>query len=167
MEHTVYQLQSEFANIKQSFAELKRTIACDQNSDRNPTISTTSTPQRNCGSENIPSLQLNDSSQLQMGSNVKMASAGSRKLWIFFTRVAKHVSTDIMRKIVGDSLQLNGQPEVIKLVPRWSNYENLRFISFKVGVDWQYRDKALMDSTWPAGLLFREFEHRASSYWEP
>lgn len=33
VEHTVYQLQSEFANIKQSFAELKRTIACDQNSD--------------------------------------------------------------------------------------------------------------------------------------
>lgn len=167
VEHTVYQLQSEFASIKESFVELKRTLAGDQETDKNPKIPITSTPQRNCDPLNIPSLKLNDTSQLQVGSNVKTASTGSRKCWIFFTRVAKHVSTDDMRKMVYDSLQPNGQPEVVKLVPRWSNHENLRFISFKVGVDWKYKDKALMNSTWPAGLLFREFEHRASGYWEP
>lgn len=170
IEHTVHQLQTEFVTMKQCFVELQQSLN-SQSANNNPAIPSTSTPkstpQTNFSRERTVSQHFNDSSQLRMGSNAETTSTGSRKFWLFFTRVAKHVSPDAIREMVSHSLRLNDQPEVVRLVPRWSNIENLRYVSFKVGVDWQYKDQAVKESTWPSGLLFREFEHRESSYWEP
>lgn len=164
IQHTVGQLQSDIAKIKQCFAELEETINNSQRTNDYAAIPSTSTPQRISRRISLPNM--NDTSRLLRGSNANITSAESRRFWIFFTRVAKHVSTDAISDMVRKSLMLNDHPEVMKLVPRWSNIENLRYVSFKVGVDWQYREKAIMESTWPAGLLFREFEHR-DYLWQP
>lgn len=167
IERIVHQLQSECATLNQSFAELKKSLNCSKQTVNESGIPSTSTPHRSLDNGSTSSVNLNDTSRLQMGSNSEITSVRSRRFWIFFTRIAKHVSADSIRDMVCNSLQSTDIPEVVKLVPRWSNIETLRYVSFKVGVDWQYKDKAVMDSTWPTGLLFREFEHREFSYWEP
>lgn len=49
-----------------------------------------------------------------------------------------------------------------------TDVNTLNFVSFKVGVDPKYRNAALDPSTWPRGILFREFEdNRSSNYWMP
>lgn len=166
IERTVSQLQSEFATMKQCFAELKQSFNGGQNTNDNTVdVPSTSTPQGNSCRGRSFSLHSNDTAHLQRGSNAEI-STGSRKFWLFFTKVAKHVSTDAIGEMVKHSLETNDKPEVMRLVPRWSNLENLRYVSFKVGIDWKHRGKAIMESTWPTGLLFREFEHRESC-WEP
>ena len=94
-------------------------------------------------------------------------SARDRIYWMYFTRIAKHVSVGAMREMVSNSLQSQDPPDVVKLVPRWSSNENLHYISYKVGVKWKYKEKAIHESTWPAGLLFRKFIQRDPGYWEP
>lgn len=166
IENTVSQLQSDVASLRQCLTELQ--VSCASGFQRTDnSIVMSSTPQANLNQREILSPILNESTELQMGSRAKPKSSGDRKYWVFFTRIAKHVSVDAMREMVSNALQTHGPPDVVKLVPRWSNYENLRYISFKIGVDWMHKEKAKMQSTWPTGLLFREFVSRESDYWEP
>lgn len=170
MEQTVSQLQCELTTLKQCFVDLQLTInSGSQTTDNsiNTAMMPTSTPQATFDHGRTSSLNSNESSNLLMGSNAETTSRGCRKFWIFFTKVAKHVSVDAMREMVTNSLDIHDPPDVVKLVPRWGNYENLKYISFKVGVDWKHKEKAVLESTWPAGLLFRQFVHRESYYWEP
>lgn len=168
IEHTVSQLQSEITTLKQCFAELQLSLNSQTTDDSiNNAMLPTSTPRGSFNQGRTSSLDTNECSELLKGSNVEPTSRGCRKFWIYFTRVAKHVSVDVMREMVASSLKTHDSPDVIKLLPRWGNYDNLKYISFKVGVDWKHREKAVLESTWPAGLLFREFVHRESYYWEP
>lgn len=168
IEHTVSQLQSEFETMKQCLTELKQSFnVSHKTNDNTAEIPSTSTPQGNSSRERSFSMNLNDTSRLLRGSNAEISSASSRRFWLFFTKVATHVSTDAIGEMVINSLKINAKPEVIRLVPRWSDLENLRYVSFKVGIDWKDREKAILESTWPTGLLFREFVHRESCCWEP
>lgn len=169
IEQAVSQLQCEITTLKQCFVDLQLSMnsGCQRtDNSANISMTSTSTPQVNC-TYGRTSFNMNASSDLLKGSNIEPTSRGNRKFWIYFTRVAKHVSIDAMREMVVNSLQTHEPPDVIKLVPRWGNHENLSYISFKVGVAWQHREKSILESTWPAGLLFREFVHRESCYWEP
>lgn len=167
IEVTVGQLQSEVAKIKESIEGLQTSLNCSRDNRPINTLPSSSTPLRNAFPDRNATTCDSDRS-LMMGSRLDNSSMDSpRKYWIFFTRVAKHVSTDAIRGMVCRSLQLKHEPDVIKLLPRWGNIENLRYVSFKVGVDWCYKEKATEESTWPAGLLFREFVRYESSYWEP
>lgn len=164
MESTLRSLQLEVVQIKQCISDMKSSMNF---SSVNRSIEPqTSTPQRSSGER--MSLNQNNSSQLLVGSSSQsMLANDARKFWIFFTRVAKHVSVEAIKEMVSNSLRLNDPPDVVKIIPHWSNFDNLRYVSFKVGVDWRYKDMAVRDSTWPAGLLFREFIRRESCYWEP
>lgn len=160
----VQELQAEISSIKESFDKLQRTFnsGCQWISD-NTVLPSTSTPQGNINRNN----SFNDTSQLMVGSNAERVSTSPRTFWIFFTRVAKHVSSDTMRQMVSNSLQLEDQPQIVRLVPHWINNESLRYVSYKIGVNWKYREKALLASTWPVGLQFRQFVHHEFNYWEP
>lgn len=167
IERTVGQLQSEVAKMKECFESLQASFECNQDHQSANTLPESSTPQRNICSGRNAEIYESDRSLL-MGSRVENVSISPpAKYWIYFTRIAKHVSADAIREMVCRSLQLHNDPVVIKLLPRWGNLDNMRYISFKVGVDWSYKDKAKAESTWPAGLLFREFVRNESSYWEP
>lgn len=165
MESSMRSLQLEVAEIKQSLSDLKHSINSSQMYD---IMQHSSTPQEAGGSRRTVSLNQNDMSPLLKGSSIQPTSVkDKRKFWIFFTRVAKHVSVDAMKEMVSNSLHLNEPPDVVKIMPRWSTYDELRYVSFKVGVDCSIKEMALKESTWPSGLLFREFIRRESYYWEP
>lgn len=79
------------------------------------------------------------------------------RFWLYLTNIAPSVSDDVVDRLVKQQL---GSDDVIirKLVKRDRVLSTATFISFKVGMSLQLRDKALSPSTWPQGVGFREFE---------
>lgn len=57
--------------------------------------------------------------------------------------------------------------DVVKLVSKRTDCRLLDFISFKVTLKVRWKDLALRASTWPDGIVFREFEHRPRNVWKP
>lgn len=56
---------------------------------------------------------------------------------------------------------------LVKLVSKNADYRLLDFVSFKVVLDWKWKDLAMRESTWPTGIKFREFRHRSTKTWKP
>lgn len=57
--------------------------------------------------------------------------------------------------------------DVKKLVPNWKNCEDLDYISFKIVLDKRWKAAAMMSTTWPQGVRFREFVNRRNDTWKP
>lgn len=57
--------------------------------------------------------------------------------------------------------------EIVKLVSNRSDCSLLDYISFKVVLKWRWKDVALWTSTWPTGIVFREFRQRRCNVWKP
>lgn len=88
------------------------------------------------------------------------------KFWLFFTRIKNDVTEDEIRVMVTESLGIDDDLVVKKLVPDWKDTSLLPCISFKVGIDVSLRDRAICSSTWPEGICFRQFQEKSSA-WEP
>lgn len=87
--------------------------------------------------------------------------------WIYLSRLHPSVESDVVEKITKDGLNCESA-KVIPLIKPGTDVNTLNFISFKVGVDPKYRTAALDPTSWPKGVLFREFEDtRARNYWMP
>lgn len=87
--------------------------------------------------------------------------------WIYLSRLHTSVKPDIVEKLTKDSLHCESA-KAVPLVKQGTDINSLNFISFKVGVDPKYRLSALDPSSWPKGILFREFEdNRAKNFWMP
>lgn len=80
------------------------------------------------------------------------------KFWLYLSRIRPDATNDAVSALVKDSLEMDVNPEVVKLVPKDKDTSTLSFISFKIGLDPSLQAKALDSTTWPEGLLFREFE---------
>lgn len=172
LETTVSELQMAIEEIKQRLANFERQTSAYCSNILDTIAPSTSTPSQSGANEvgsRLP-LSRDDSrcSKLFTGSKVEIVEPNvRRKFWIFFTGVANHVTCNQLSGMVMNCLALNDPPDVTKLVPRWRHAEDLHHVSFKVGVDWTYKEKALSESTWPSGLLFREFVPRKLCCWEP
>lgn len=59
--------------------------------------------------------------------------------------------------MVQHNLEISDPVEVVKLVKKDAVLENLRSVSFKVGLDKGLKEKALHPSSWE-GVYFREFD---------
>lgn len=59
--------------------------------------------------------------------------------------------------------------EVVRLVAKNRDVNTLSFISFKIGLSANFKDRALSSSTWPRGVYFREFQNLRSNenFWKP
>lgn len=87
--------------------------------------------------------------------------------WIYLSRLHPSVKSDAVETLTRDCLNCESA-KAIPLVKQGTDVNSLNFISFKVGVDPKYRTKAIDPSSWPKGILFREFEdNRAKNYWMP
>lgn len=84
------------------------------------------------------------------------------KFWLYLSRIRPDVSNDAVCAMVKANLALDADPDVIKLVAKDKDISTLNFVSFKIGLDPSQKSNALNPSTWPEGLLFREFEDYAS-----
>lgn len=94
------------------------------------------------------------------------ASNVNERFWLFFTRIKNDVTEDEMHAMVAESLGVDDGFLIKKLVPYWKDVSLLPFISFKVGIDPIFRDRAMCSSTWPTGINFREFREQCNT-WQP
>ena len=80
--------------------------------------------------------------------------------WIFLSRLSPPTTTDDVQASVSDCLCTNDL-KVIPLVRKNSQQEP-EYISFKIGIPWNLREKALDQSTWPSFLTVREFDNHSN-----
>ena len=89
------------------------------------------------------------------------------RFWLYLSRVSRNVTEEQITKLAVDRLGVN-DVKVKRLVAKGKDVNRMRFISFKVGMHVDLKDKALAATTWPDGLVFREFEERSGeNFWEP
>ena len=100
-----------------------------------------------CGTSDI------DLSDLSVPSIVNNAN----KFWLYLSKLNPLVTDGDVQKIVSRCLNAPESVEVIRLVPKGKNIDSLTFVSYKIGLDPDIKTKALDSSSWPTGLLFREF----------
>lgn len=87
--------------------------------------------------------------------------------WVYLSRLHPSVNYEAVEKLARECLQCEAA-KAVPLVKQGTDVNSLNFISFKVGVDPKFRAVALDPSSWPKGILFREFEDsRRGNYWMP
>lgn len=119
---------------------------------------------------NAPKRRLTDRSppaptQLLMGTASTSPSLPFRtvpeqpRCWLFLTRIAPEVTREKVATMVQKSMETDDLV-IHPLIPRGLDPGTLNFISYKVGLPMSLRDKAMEPSSWPLGLVFREFIDR-------
>lgn len=82
----------------------------------------------------------------------------SQMFWLFITRLRPNVTEENILTMACRRLSLNMADIIVrKLVKRDTNCSTLSFVSFKVGLPASVQHVALSPTTWPPGLIFREF----------
>lgn len=81
-----------------------------------------------------------------------------KKFWLYMSRIRPDVTNESVLGMVKANLNLSENPDIVKLVPKGRDVSTLTFVSFKIGLDPGLKDRALDPSTWPEGIMFREFE---------
>ena len=79
------------------------------------------------------------------------------KFWLYLSGVNPLATNSDVQKIVSRCLDVPDSVDVVRLVPRDKDVASLTFVSFKVGLDPELKNRALDPASWPTGLLFREF----------
>lgn len=94
--------------------------------------------------------------------------APSQKFWIYLSRISRDVTADQVRELARQRLGTD-DVEAVRLVANGRDISTLSFISFKIGINPELKAKALSTSTWPKGMLFREFRDNkaAANFWKP
>ncbi|XP_055527375.1 uncharacterized protein LOC129719990 [Wyeomyia smithii] len=92
----------------------------------------------------------------------------SQKFWIYLSRISRDVTAEQVCELAKQRLGTN-DVEAVRLVAKGKDIKSLSFISFKVGISADLKSKALSTSTWPRGMLFREFRdnNAAENFWNP
>lgn len=103
-----------------------------------------------------------DLSDLSIGSI--MPTPKPPKFWLYLSGFQPLISLDDVQKIVTRCMDLASPCEVVRLVPKGKDTSNMSFVSFKIGLDLSMREKALLNSTWLDGLIFREFVDQPKNY---
>lgn len=99
---------------------------------------------------------------------IQTVSPPRQQFRLYLSRIHPSVKTDEVINLAKECLQCEDPLKVIPLVKKDVDLGSLNFISFKIELLEKYREKALDPSTWPRGILFREFENgNTKNYWEP
>lgn len=91
------------------------------------------------------------------------------KFWLYLSGISPDVPDDCVGKLVAEKL---GTSDIttVKLVPRGKDPRVLNFVSFKLGMHMDLKTKAMTASTWPVGIVFREFVDKSEPrkvFWRP
>lgn len=91
-----------------------------------------------------------------------------KRFWLYLSRISRDVTAEQVRKLVVDRLGTE-DADVVRLVAAGRDINTMSFISFKVALNSEMKEKALSPSTWPKGILFREFKNSRSNdaFWQP
>lgn len=80
-----------------------------------------------------------------------------QKFWLFLSRFSPHATVEEITRLVQQNLNIDGPIDVVNLVRRDADINRLTFVSFKVGIDMRFKEKAMQPSSWQKGIYFREF----------
>lgn len=94
--------------------------------------------------------------------------ANQPKFWLYLSRISRDVTVEQVRELAQKRLETS-DIIVTRLVANGRDVSTMSFVSFKVGMNGDLKAKALSTSTWPKGLLFREFKDLRSNtnFWKP
>lgn len=176
---TMQNLKSEImdelkAEIRANFAELINSSSCTPKSSKRVGIDARFTRSRRLfttvrdnKSNQQPPLLHGTSSTLSPSNEIATVPPVQPKLWLYLSRIAKDVSTDqicaFAKKRLGSE-----DIQVTRLVTKGRDISTLSFVSFKIGMDIALKPKALSSSSWPKGILYREFTDKSSeNFWRP
>lgn len=139
------------ANIEPRFTKARRLF------------STTTAP-----TEQLLPLLHGTGSTLSPSVNVATVPPATPKFWLYISRIARDVSADQVAALAKNRLGTN-DVKVVRLVAKGQDVNFLSFVSFKVGISANLKAKALASSTWPRGIVYREFRDNKSSdvAWRP
>lgn len=84
------------------------------------------------------------------------------KFWLYLSGFQPLIKVEDVQKIVSRCMNVADPVDVVRLVAKDADVTKLSFVSFKIGLNPDCQELALDASTWPAGLLFREFEEQSN-----
>lgn len=115
-----------------------------------------------------PNLLLGTGSTLSPSSEIKTVPKPQPKFWLYLSRIAPDVSADQIGELTKKRLETN-DVQVARLVPKGRDISSLSFVSFKIGINAELKSRALLSSTWPKGILYREFcdDNSRENFWRP
>lgn len=109
---------------------------------------------------------INDSNRTGTKSAVGIRTVRIERLpedeltWIYLSAFHPSTAESQIKSLAMECLDMpsNMSPKVIKLVPKGTDPKTLNFVSFKIGIHEQFKDKALTCDSWPVNVRFRIFE---------
>lgn len=90
------------------------------------------------------------------GISVKTVPEPERRLWLYLSRLSPDTVDEQVSDMVCQCLDIS-DVTVRRLLSKDRDIASVTFLSYKVGIPLSLRKRALDPSTWPNGLLFREF----------
>lgn len=159
---TIDDVMHELSMVKQQISQIRENISAGPIADHERTLESSVATQ----ASPLSSTRLQFGSRLDSNANSCSDAAGAQRFWLFFTRVKNTVTEDQMLDMVRKSLHhtSNIAPVVKKLTPYWMDASTMPYISFKICIDPSLKTTAMLPSTWPKNICFREFYNRV---WEP
>ncbi|XP_053698921.1 uncharacterized protein LOC128745881 [Sabethes cyaneus] len=89
---------------------------------------------------------------------IKTVADERQQFWLYLSRLDPSHTVDDIVAMTQECLDITDTPKTIMLVKKNVDLSSLNFVSFRVEVPKELKDTALMASTWPTGVLVREFD---------
>ena len=113
-----------------------------------------------------PALMEGTSKSVSPSNGVTTVPLPKNKCWIYLSRISRDVTANQIASLANSRLGTS-DAEAFRLVAKGRDVSTLSFISFKVSVNAELKAKALSASTWPSGILYREFNDDRGNFWQP
>lgn len=167
-------MQADLAKLSSTIDMLVTKVENNLPTTRPPTLATTAWQNRQHTPVNTPKRRrVENLNPIGITSNrgtkaatgcIQTIPMRDELFWIYLSAFHPNTSEDDVRALVRECLDLStdANPRVVKLVPKGKDSSTLRFVSFKIGVALELKDKALSSDTWPENVYFREFENYRS-----
>ncbi|XP_055522760.1 uncharacterized protein LOC129716940 [Wyeomyia smithii] len=88
---------------------------------------------------------------------IKTVPDERQQFWIYLSRLDPSHTVDEIVTMAQECLGMNDKPKAFLLVKKDADVSKLNFVSFRVEVPNGLKDLALTASTWPVGVMVREF----------
>lgn len=155
VEGEILQLKSAVAEIVKTFADVRKSDPVARHRHSTPVSS--------------PKATYDDYNEIACCSSQTENGNESGEFSLYLTNIDNSATESDISLLVSRSLRvpLSSCNDVVKLVPKWKNVNQMEYVSFKVVLKSDMKLLALQASTWPKEIKYREFKHRMNDTWKP
>lgn len=162
------------AEIKLNFTALMNSSSLTPQTAKRPRLDSSSVMSRRLfgpkrdNKEQKTSLLVGTGNPISPTLGVSTVMNNTSKFWLYLSRISPSATVEQIAALAKQRLGTD-ELEVVKLIAKGRDVSTLSFVSFKVGINIELKNKALCSSIWPKGMLFREFSDNRSNenFWEP